>query len=216
MLRKLRRAGIRSARIAAGIGHTARPPDPQERYYACWMGSDGSATNSIVRNTGVRVDAGHRGARLVIDGAVQYDFVNSFITPYAQARKAMVPGVMNASARSFADVDARIAVLEARGSYSFSSRWSATATTFYTRGTKRPDPSRESRRPPCPVPLSGDRPPRSRLPFGEAVWAGARRTARRYRPESIPDAGKWRPVRALACCRTRATVALQNISTAGY
>ncbi len=175
---KLRVSGnLGAVRVAVGLGHTARPPDPQERYYALSrMGTDwvGNPALPVVRNTGVRADAGYRGARLVADGALQYDAINNFITPYAQSRRAFAPGVMNASARSFANVDARIGVAEARATYSFDARWSATASAFLTRGTKRSDPSRgiNSRNLAEIPPARGEltvRHDRGRL-FGEAAW----------------------------------------------
>lgn len=210
-----------SVRIGAGIGHTARPPDPQERYYAlARMGSDwvGNPDLPVVRNTGLRVDAGYRTARLVIDGAVQHDFVGDFITPYAQARRVMVPGVMNSSARSFANVDARITSVEARGSYSFDSRWSATATASSVRGSKRADPSRRittsvlSEIPPLRGELTV-RHDRGRV-FGEAAWTLSARQSRvdtdlGERP--VPSSGVLSVRAGLRLSHVRATVALRNV-----
>ncbi len=138
-------AALGGWRIGAGIGHTARPPDPQERYYGLVrMGSDwvGDPDLPPVKNTGLRVDASYRRTRLLLDVAAQYDIVQNFITAYGRARLMMVPGVMNTVARSFAAVDARIAAAEARASYSISDTWFVTGLTSFTRGTKSLDASR--------------------------------------------------------------------------
>ena len=224
---KLRAGGkLGAVRVAVGIGHTARPPDPQERYYALSrQGSDwvGNPTLLPVRNTGVRADAEYRGARLVVDGAVQYDVVDNFITPYAQARKIAVAGVMNAFARSFANVDARIAVAEARASYSFSGRWSATATAFHTRGSKRADASRGITSgalleiPPLRTEMTV-RHDRGRA-FGEAGWVVSARQSRvdsdlGERP--TPGNGVLSLRAGLRLSHVRATVALQNVFDRWY
>lgn len=130
---------------------------------------------------------------------------------------------MNALARSFANVDARIAVVEARASYSFDSRWSATATTFYTHGSKRPDPTRGitttalSEIPP----LHGEitvRHDRGRL-FGEAGWALNARQSRVDTDlgEGPTPANAVQALRAgLRLSHVRATVALQNVLDRPY
>jgi iron complex outermembrane receptor protein len=201
--------------LAAGIGHSARPPDPQERYYAlARQGSDwvGNPELPIVQNTGVRADAGYRGTRLVLDGAIQYDRVRNFITPYAQVRQLAIPGVANVLARSFANVDARILTLESKASYSFGSRWFGSAALFFTRGAKTPDPARRitstnlSEIPPARAELTL-RHDRGRL-FGEAACT---LNARQERVDR--DLGE-RPTPANGVVALRAGVRLSHVRAA--
>jgi iron complex outermembrane recepter protein len=102
---------------AIGVGHAARLPDQQERYYALQrMGADwvGSPSLRPSRNTGF--DGELRYTRNGFDAGVAafaYD-IDDHIMVTDQPRVLAVPGVPNGMARSYANVDARIRGLEAR------------------------------------------------------------------------------------------------------
>ncbi|HSD65923.1 MAG TPA: TonB-dependent receptor, partial [Vicinamibacteria bacterium] len=97
--------------IAGGVGHAARAPEATERYLALKrMGTDwvGNPDLAPSRSTGLDVAVGFTRAGIRLDLGVYATRVSDYITVYDQARRAAVPGVMNAVARSFANVDATL------------------------------------------------------------------------------------------------------------
>lgn len=130
-------------KIAGGVGHTERVPDPQERYYGLMrMGADwvGNPTLPPTRNTGINGDVAYQRGRVATSVSVYVDWLRDFITVGQQAKINRVPGVMNTSAQTYQNVDARMASGEANVTYSLSSRLFATAKAAYTRGTKNAVP----------------------------------------------------------------------------
>jgi iron complex outermembrane receptor protein len=109
---KLRLAWRRGAwELAAGVGHAPRVPEANERYLALKrMGTDwvGNPDLAPSRNTAVDLAAGFTRAGFRVDLGLFASAVSDYITVYDQARLAAYPGVMNAVARSFANVDARL------------------------------------------------------------------------------------------------------------
>jgi iron complex outermembrane receptor protein len=109
---KVRLAWRRGAwEIAGGVGHAARVPEATERYLALRrMGTDwvGNPDLAPSRNTGLDAAIGFTRAGFRFDLGLYASRVSDYITVYDQARRAMVPGVMNAMARSFANVDATL------------------------------------------------------------------------------------------------------------
>jgi iron complex outermembrane receptor protein len=98
------------AEIRAGVGSSARFPDPQELYFALRrMGADwvGNPTLEVPRNTGVNLGFTMSRPAFYASANLFRDQVDSYITVHNQARVNMVPGYMNAVARSYANVDAR-------------------------------------------------------------------------------------------------------------
>jgi iron complex outermembrane receptor protein len=97
--------------LAAGVGHAPRVPEANERWLALsrmgtdWVGNPGLAP---ARNTAVDVAGGFTRAGFRVDLGLYASRVSDFITVYDQARRGMFPGVMNATARSFANVDASL------------------------------------------------------------------------------------------------------------
>jgi len=98
--------------VGGGIGHAARPPEATERYLALkrmgsdWVGNPGLEPS---RNTGLDATAGFSGARgFRVDLSLYRNRVADYVTVYDQARRGMMPGVMNTVARSFANVDATL------------------------------------------------------------------------------------------------------------
>lgn len=109
---KLRLAWQRGAwELAASAGHTARVPEAVERYLALQrMGSDwvGNPDLRPSRNTGLDVAATWTRAGARLDLGLYWNHVADYVAVYDQARRSALPGVKNARARSFANVDARL------------------------------------------------------------------------------------------------------------
>jgi len=109
---KLRLSWHRGAwELAGGVGHAARVPEANERYLALSrMGTDwvGNPDLAPSRNTAVDLAAGFTKAGFRLDLGLFASRVSDYITVYDQARRGLVPGVMNAQARSFANVDASL------------------------------------------------------------------------------------------------------------
>ncbi|MEW6757416.1 MAG: TonB-dependent receptor [Acidobacteriota bacterium] len=96
--------------VRAGVGSSSRFPDPQELFFALRrMGADwvGNPALEVPRNTGVNLGFTVRRSAFYASANLFRDRVDSFITVHNQARLNMVPGYMNAVARSYANVDAR-------------------------------------------------------------------------------------------------------------
>jgi iron complex outermembrane receptor protein len=109
---KVRLAWRRGAwEIAGGVGHAARLPEATERYLALKrMGTDWVGNPDLVpsRNTGLDAAIGFTRAGFRVDLGLYANRVDDYVTVYDQSRRAVVPGLMNATARSFANVDATL------------------------------------------------------------------------------------------------------------
>ena len=144
---KLRLAWSRDAwELAVGLGHAARAPEATERYLALRrMGTDwvGNPDLAPSRNTGLDATIGFSrgGGRLQLD--LFASRVADYVTVYDQPRRAMLPGVMNAMARSFANVDATLAGGELRLSLPVvRGRVFVSGDLSYVRGEQDGDPAR--------------------------------------------------------------------------
>ena len=105
--------------LTAAVGHTARVAEANERFFALRrMGTDwvGNPTLAPARNTGVDLSLSFQRPRLTLTASGFVNAIHDDIIVYAATRQAMVPGVMNAAARSYANVDARLRGFEANGS----------------------------------------------------------------------------------------------------
>jgi iron complex outermembrane receptor protein len=129
----------------AGIGHAERVPEPNERYLALrrkgtdWVGDPGLVPS---RNTGLDASFSweRRGVRASV--CLFQQRVSDYIAVVPAARTAVVPGVMNSQARSFANVDATLRGGELATSVALGSRVFLTGDLSYTRGTQAADPGR--------------------------------------------------------------------------
>lgn len=133
-----------SLEVVAGLGHTVRAPDPQERYFALKrMGSDwvGNPALTPTGNTGLHLGATCHYRRALASVSVYRDWLDDFITVHGQQTVNAVPGVMNTVARSYDNVDARMLSVEFAITYPITDRLSATASGAYTRGTKDTNPA---------------------------------------------------------------------------
>lgn len=109
---KLRLAWQRGAwELAASAGHAARAPEATERYLALQrMGTDwvGNPDLAASRNTGFDAAATWTRAGARVDLGLYWNRVADYVAVYDQARRSVLPGVKNALARSFANVDATL------------------------------------------------------------------------------------------------------------
>jgi len=127
--------------LAAGVGHTARVAEANERFFALRrMGADwvGNPSLDPARNTGVDVSLSLRRSRMTLTGNGYLYAIRDYVAVYAARRLAMVPGVMNPSARSYANVDARIRGFELSGSLTVRTPLSISGDLSYVRGTMTP------------------------------------------------------------------------------
>lgn len=133
-----------SLELLAGVGHTFRVPDPVERYFALKrMGTDwvGNPALAPTQNTGIQAGVNYRHGRALASVNVHHDWVADFVTVHGQRRINAAPGIMNASARSYFNVDARMLAAEFSITYPMTDRLTATASGALTRATKATDPA---------------------------------------------------------------------------
>ncbi len=218
---KLRLAWQRGAwELAASLGHTARAPEATERYLALKrMGSDWVGNPDLVasRNTGLDAAATwtHAGAR--VDLGLYWNHVADYVAVYDQPRRSALPGVMNAAARSFANVDARLRGGELSASLPVRGRVFLSGDLSYVRADQDGDAARGI----AASPLAETPPLRARLAaryddgrfFGsvEGVFAADQSRVDAGLHES-PTSG-WGVLNAAAGLRhgpLRLTVGLQN------
>jgi len=132
--------------IAGGLGHAARVPEATERYLALRrMGTDWVGNPDLVpsRNTALDASATFTRGGFRFEAALYRSRVADYVTVYDQARRAMVPGVMNAVARSFANVDATLTGAELGWSLPIVfGRVFVSGDVSYVRGRQDGDPSR--------------------------------------------------------------------------
>jgi iron complex outermembrane recepter protein len=133
-----------SLTISGGLGHTVRVPDPQERYFALRRaGSDwvGNPFLAPTRNTGIELGASWRTGVVLLNAVVHRDALSNSIGVYQQARVSAVPGVTNASARSYRNVNATMTGAEFDTVVSITDRLFATADVSYVLGRQAVDPA---------------------------------------------------------------------------
>jgi iron complex outermembrane receptor protein len=132
--------------LAAGVGHAPRVPEANERYLALRrMGSDwvGNPALEPSRNTSLDAAATFTRAGFRVDLGLYRSRVAGHITVYDQPRRSVVPGVVNAQARSYANVDATLTGGEAEGSLPILfGRVFVSGSLSYVRGTQDGDPVR--------------------------------------------------------------------------
>jgi iron complex outermembrane receptor protein len=144
---KVRLAWRRGAfELAGGVGHAARAPEANERYLALRrMGTDwvGNPALEPSRNTSLDASATVTWTGLRLEASVYRSRVADFVAVYDQARRSMVPGVMNATARSFANVDATLTGGEVSWSLPILlGRVFVSGDASYVRGSQDADASR--------------------------------------------------------------------------
>ncbi len=131
--------------LGAGVGHTARVAEANERYFALQrMGTDwvGNPDLAPARNTGLEATLGWTPGGASVTLQTYLSRIDGYIAVYDQALRSPVPGVMNAKARSYANVDARTAGLEANATVPMRSRLFVSGDVSYVRGSQDGAPSR--------------------------------------------------------------------------
>jgi iron complex outermembrane receptor protein len=137
--------GLRSdLELFAGMALTARLPDAQERYFAQRRqgGSDwvGDPAIEPVRNLESTIGLNFRRGRLFVKPLAFYSSLGDFIVVHNQPRMQPVAGVMNRTARSYDNVDARIYGGEITAGAGIGSRWLVSSGLSMSRGSKDPRP----------------------------------------------------------------------------
>lgn len=131
--------------LGAGLGHTARIAEANERFFALQrMGSDwvGNPDLSPARNTGLEVTASWTGGGATVSAQAFASRVDGYIAVYDQSRLEMVPGVMNTRARTYANVDAHLTGGEVTASVPLGARLFLSGDVSYVRGSQDGDPTR--------------------------------------------------------------------------
>jgi len=127
-----------AVQLSAGVGHNARVAEANERYFGLRrMGTDwvGNPDLAPTRNTGIdgTVSLEGRGRSLSVNGFVNW--VDGYVAVYSAQRIAMVPGVMNATARSYINTDALLRGVELTASTQLRPALTVSGNLSYTRGT---------------------------------------------------------------------------------
>lgn len=131
--------------INGGIGHTVRVPDARERYFALKrMGTDwvGNPLLKPSRNTGVDASVSYHHQGLLLESNMYLNSVNDYVTVLPQNKVNPTAGVMNTRARSYQNVDARIAGGEFLISYILRRNVFISSDLSYVRGTREIVPER--------------------------------------------------------------------------
>ncbi len=128
--------------LSASMSRTSRAPDPRERYFALrrknadWVGNPDLAPP---RNTGAEIGlTWTRGVGLV-NATAFVDRVSDYITLYSQDRLSAVPGVMNTTAKTYANVDALLRGATVQATAAVTSRLYLAGDVAWVRGTKDTD-----------------------------------------------------------------------------
>jgi iron complex outermembrane receptor protein len=125
--------------FSGGVGHTARVPDPRERYFALRrMGTDwvGNPALEPSRNTGVDAGVSLRRQSLFVESSLHLDTIRDFVTVIPQAKVNAIAGVMNPIARSYQNSDAKIYGGEFKVSFLLTSKVFLSSDLSFVRGTQ--------------------------------------------------------------------------------
>lgn len=129
--------------VSLGIGTAARIPEPQERWFSLKrMGTDwvGNPDLEPSRNTALDLSASFRAGRLYVSAGAFLNDVDDTIVLADVARVNMVPGVMNPKARTYENVDARLAGGEATAAVTLTGTLFFSGAVSYVSGTQDPRP----------------------------------------------------------------------------
>ncbi|MGD8896207.1 MAG: TonB-dependent receptor [Acidobacteriota bacterium] len=129
--------------LSLAVGHTARVPEPSERYFALrkmgadWVGDPGLRPS---RNTGGEAAVAWRGPRATLRGSVFASRIGDFITVREADRRHDMPGIANSQARVWTNVDASLLGGEASFSFSAARHVFLSGDLSLVRGRQRPQP----------------------------------------------------------------------------
>lgn len=142
---RLTYGSVRGFEVGGGVGHTARIPDPRERFFALRrMGTDwvGNPELRPSRNTGADASFSFRHQGLYLSSTLYLDHIDDFILVRQQAKQNMVGGIMNSSARTYQNIDARFYGTEVQLVYSFMRRIFLSGDLAAVRGSQQGDLAR--------------------------------------------------------------------------
>ncbi len=129
--------------LSLGAGTAARIPEPQERWFSLKrMGTDwvGNPDLEPSRNTALDLSASYRAGRLFVSASGFLNQVADTIVLADVKKVNMVPGVMNPMARTYENVDARLAGGEASAAVTLTGYLFFSGAVSYVRGTQDPRP----------------------------------------------------------------------------
>ena len=129
--------------ISLGAGTAARTPEPQERWFSLKrMGTDwvGNPDLDPSRNAALDLNASFRAGRLYVSASAFVNDVSDYVVVSDAKKVNMVPGVMNPAARTYENVDARLAGGEATAAFTLTERLFFSGAVSYVRGTQDPRP----------------------------------------------------------------------------
>ena len=130
--------------LFAGVGHTVRLPDPEERFMALKRsGSDwvGNPNLRPTQNSEADLGINYRSRRFSVRPTVFYSRLTDFITLHNQPKINPTPYVMNSAARSYENVQAKMYGGELAYHVVLSRTLALLGGLSYTRGAKQPIPA---------------------------------------------------------------------------
>jgi iron complex outermembrane receptor protein len=129
--------------LAAGIGRTERPPDPQERYFALRrMGTDWVGDPELDPAGNTQLDLGLRwnAGRAALDLDAWFAVLDDAIHVVEAQRILAVPGVTSSRARSWVNHDARMWGAELTARVELGARTTLAASAGWVRGRRETAP----------------------------------------------------------------------------
>ena len=129
--------------LSGGLGHTVRLPEPSERFFALKrMGADwvGNPELAPSRNTGIDAAFSYGRTGFYLGAGLYINWVHDYVALHDQQRINGAPGVMNAKARSYSNVDATIWGGELDAVWTLTDRLNLSGDMAYVRGTKEISP----------------------------------------------------------------------------
>jgi iron complex outermembrane receptor protein len=129
--------------LTLGVGSAARVPEPEERWFSLKrMGTDwvGNPELEPSRNTAVDLGASYGAGRVRLSANLFASRVDDLVVLADVSRKNGVPGVMNATAKTYRNVDARLSGGEAGASVTVTDRLFVSGSVSYVRGEQDPRP----------------------------------------------------------------------------
>ena len=121
----------------------ARLPEAEELWFSLrrmgtdWVGNPGL---EAPRNEALDAAASFRAGRLYVSANAFVNRVGGYVVLASVSKANMVPGVMNTTARTYRNVDARLAGGEATASLALGGRLFLSGAVSYVRGTQDPRP----------------------------------------------------------------------------
>ena len=140
---RLRWQAAAPVELSLGVGSVARVPEPEERWFSLKrMGSDwvGNPDLDPSRNTAVDAGVSYRAGRVQLTANAFASRVDGLVVLADVPRKNMVAGVMNTTAKTYRNVDARLAGGEASAAVTVTGRVFLSGSVSYVRGTQEAQP----------------------------------------------------------------------------